>query len=474
MGDERDQEVQRTPLWPPDPEPDTRAARKTPDPTPRESAGWTPPTYPWQASAPAERPQQTGAPAPMPAARDPWQSAGVPWEEQPSQQPAPQQSVSDGPTARMTAAPSVSDAPTMRVSATPPQQPAQPAPIVPPPPAQTPAWPESPLAPEPTFVPAPPLEVADAPTQHVAATPAAPGADSEANPTAPQAETPPAPTITRSNEPVILRAPKRKGPSPTWRLGLTLVVILLLLGAAGGLYAYAASLAAAPQRIMTSYCAALTHRDYHTAYSLLSANAKAQQTEAQFVADAQAHDVIEGPVTGCSTSTTQILTPLSFLGSPRSLIFNAQITRKQAASGQIALTRDALGWHVAALSSPLQGVDLGPLAAEQTLCKAFGQHAYDQAFAMLSTPYQREQGNAATFARAFGDTVTVTGCAPNLKSYRVNAADQRATFDTTLTVSIAATATGSLPGSFALPAHLAFVRESTGWRVDAITPLLTQ
>jgi hypothetical protein len=266
---------------------------------------------------------------------------------------------------------------------------------------------------------------------------------------------------------------ERKGLSLAWRLGLTLIVCLLLMAGAGGLYAYAASLAAAPQQVMANYCAALKHDDYHAAYRLLSSGAQGQETETQYLADAAARDTIEGPVTQCATTATANLSPLSFLRSPRSLIFNAQITRTRAASGQIALSRDAVGWHVAALSSALQGVDLGPLYTEQALCKAFGQRAYDQAYALLSTPYQKEQGDAPTFARAFGATLTLSGCSPDLKSYSVNSADQQATLNATLTVGIAAT-TASPAGSYTLPAKLTFVREATGWRVDAITPLLNQ
>ena len=356
---------------------------------------------------------------------------------------------------RVSAAPahSISDAQTMRVNVAP-----QPAPQA-----------------EGSFTPAPRLRAADeAPTQRYTAAP--PG--TPATSAAPQSEmteiappvAPPAPPAPPATTP----EPERKGLSLAWRLGLTALICALLLAGAGGLYAYASSLAAAPQRVVASYCAALKRDDYHAAYDLLAPSAQAQTTQAQYLADASARDTIEGPVTQCAATATQSLSPLSFLRAPRSIIFNAQITRKQTARGQIALSRDATGWHVAALSSPLQGIDLGPLSTEQALCKAFGQHAYTQAYGLLSTPYQHEQGDAATFARAFGDTLTVTGCTPDLKTYSVNSADQQATLDATLAVKVAATTSGGAPGVFSLPAQLTFVRESTGWRVDAIKPLLNQ
>lgn len=271
---------------------------------------------------------------------------------------------------------------------------------------------------------------------------------------------------------MLIPTRRRQESEPIRRLGLLLGVVLVLLISAGGLYAYAASLASAPQHVMADYCSALKRADYPSAYSLLSGTAKTQQTEAQFVTDSRALDTLEGRVTGCSSSATEILTPLSMLGSPRSLLFNATLTRAHAASGQIALTRDAVGWHVAALSTSLLGIDLGPLDLESALCSAFGQRSYNDAFRMLSTPYQREQGDANTFARAFGATLTITGCAPNLKTYKVNGSDQKASDVSTLTVSVAQPS-GS-PSSFTLPATLTFVREATGWRVDSITPLLNQ
>lgn len=256
-----------------------------------------------------------------------------------------------------------------------------------------------------------------------------------------------------------------------WRLGAALVIVLLLVVGALSVYRHAQDLAAQPVKVMASYCAALTHDNYHAAYALLTSSAQAQTSEAQYLSDAADRDAIEGRITACSSAPTTALSPLSFLRSPRSLIFNATITRKQAATGQVALTRDANGWHVAALSSPLQGVDLGPLSVQRAVCADFGKHAYDQAFALLSAPYQHEQGSATTFANAFGSSLSITGCAANLKSYQVNATDQQATLDAPLTLSFVG---ASSPGAFTLPADWTFVREANGWRVDNIKPLLTQ
>ena len=391
MGDEQDQDVQRTPLWPPDTEPERDA--------------------------------------PLPHS---WPAAASPWE---GQQPPDALTVSEEPTVRVPAAmpaPAISEEPTIRVPA------AMPAPTVS----------EEPTVRVPAAAVLPPASVPAAP----ATTPTAPAS-------------PPA------------AAPARKGLSLAWRLGLTLLVCVVLLAGASGLYSYAKSLAAQPQQLMTSYCAALTHDNYRAAYQLLSASAQAQQPEAQYLADAALRDTIQGRVTGCAATPAQSLSALSFLRTPNALIFNAQMTRlqtKQTTTGQIALTRDVKGWHIAALAPSLRGIDLGPITTEQALCQAFSQRAYAQAYALLSTPYQHEQGSATTFARAFGDTLAVTGCAPNLKTYTVNSADQQASLDATLTISVSGTTGGAASSAFPLPAQLRFVREAGGWRVDAITPQLSQ
>lgn len=466
MGDERDQEVQRAPLWPPDPEPGAEAPQMPQAQQPDTTRATPPPWDQWSAPAePAPTPQDVSAPtAPSIAPQSPWQPTGAPvWSAPPE-------------------APSIAEAQTVRISAAPaPAAPVAPTEPPPPPPIQAGA----------PFSPAPRLEAADAPTQRYTAAPLATEAPSAAaalvsEPTtappppvtpAPAAPTPATPTPAAPAAPTPPSAPpakERTGLSLAWRLGLTLFVSLLLLAGAGGLYKYAETLAAAPQHVIADYCAALKRDDYHAAYALLSSSAQGQTTEAQYLADATARDTIEGRVTQCTAKATQNLSPLSFLRSPRSLLFNATITRTSAASGQIALSRDAVGWHVAALSSTLQGIDLGPLYTEQALCKAFSQRAYNQAFTLLSTPYQKEQGNAATFARAFGDTLTITNCATDLKTYSVNSADQQGALDVTLTFSIAGVTGGNAPSAYTLPTKMTFVREATGWRVDAITPQLKQ
>jgi hypothetical protein len=256
-----------------------------------------------------------------------------------------------------------------------------------------------------------------------------------------------------------------------WGLLAALVALIIVLVAGLSVYNYAASLAAQPERLMSDYCAALKRADYKTAYGLLAPSLQAQSPLTQYEADSAARDAISGRVKTCSATSAQRLSALSFLNNPRSLIYNVTLTRDSQESGQIGLSRDASGWHVAALSSGVIGVDLGPLHTEQALCQAFIARKYDVAYGLLSAPYQHEQGSEAAFARAFGANLAITGCEPTLSGYTVDGADQRASLQVTLEVTVSG---GGASTKLALPAKMTLVREPDGWRVDTITPLLSQ
>jgi hypothetical protein len=417
MDDERISEGQREPLWPPDSRPGL--------PQERATAPETPPV----SDAPTERIPATPVNAPV---------SGEPREPEKRRltAPADTSSVSDAPTTRMTAAPAptppqASDIPTHRLTAPPPTPPAR---------AASPANEVS----ETETVRTPALEPAQWPTLRPA---------------------PPPPTRPARGGGALAWIRER------WILLAALVALLFVVVTSLSAYNYAESLAAQPQRIMTHYCSALIHADYKSAYALLTPSLQAQSTLAQYEADSAARDIISGRVKTCSGIPTQHLSALSFLNNPRSMIFNLTLTRTSEESGQIALARDATGWHVAALSSGVAGVDLGPLHTEQALCQAFIARKYDVAYGLLSTPYQREQGSETAFARAFGKNLAITGCAPSLEGYTVDSADQRASFQVTLNVVVSgASATTKLT----LPAKLTLVREPDGWRVDTIAPLLSQ
>jgi hypothetical protein len=258
-----------------------------------------------------------------------------------------------------------------------------------------------------------------------------------------------------------------------WPLLATALVIILLIATGIGVYAYASSLAAQPTKLVAKYCAALTGDDATGAYGLLSPELQSQTSLKQYKQDTSDRDAISGKVTACGATPTQHLNALSFLSNPRSLLFSMTLARARGSSakGQLALTRDASGWHIAGYSTNLAGIDLGPLHTEEALCQAFLNKDYKAAYALLSAPYQTEQGSEAAFAKAFGATLAITGCEPTLKGYTVDSADQHASFQITLDVAVSG---GGSATKFTVPAVVALAREQAGWRVDSITPTLNQ
>ena len=126
---------------------------------------------------------------------------------------------------------------------------------------------------------------------------------------------------------------------------------------------------------------------------------------------------------------------------------------------------------MAGLSAAIEGIDLGPLHTEQALCAAFMGRDYSAAYGLLSAPFQHEQGSEQAFTKDFGANLAITGCEPALSGYTLDKADQRASFQVTLDVSVSG---GFSATKLTLPAKIALVREQAGWRVDSITPTLGQ
>ena len=317
-------------------------------------------------------------------------------------------------------------------------------------------------------IPTPPApQASDIPTHRLTTPPVA------APPASPPEAPAPPPGGWQTLAPAAPTAPVSRGRAVArwawkhWRFLTLALAALVVIGAALGVYNYATMLAAQPRDVMARYCSALTHADYKAAYALQAPALQAQTALAQYEADSAARDAISGRVTACSSKPTKDLSTLSFLKDPRSLVYNLTLTRASAQRGQVALTRDASGWEVAALSASVVGVDLGPLHTEQALCQALVSRKYDMAYGLLSAPYQREQGSQAAFARAFGADLSITGCAPTFSGYTVDSADQRAALKVTLDVVVAGAAT---PTKLALPATMTLVREAAGWRVDTIIP----
>ncbi len=246
-------------------------------------------------------------------------------------------------------------------------------------------------------------------------------------------------------------------------LVLGALTLLLIVAVVGGII-YAAGQAKQPGILLSRYCADMSHQNYTDAYTLLSSGAQAQTSSTQWIQDAQLHDQIDGKVTSCTASQVSS-GPLTFASAGASATLT--IARTKTASGLVALSHEVGGWKVDKLDVKLQGADLGPLLVSEQFCDALAKQDFTSAYADLS---KREQAGASQsdFTKDFtqalsGAAAKVTGCAPQIKTYAVQATS--ATVDVQMQLQVALTSgstTATVPLTFSL------VTESSGWKIDDI------
>lgn len=246
-------------------------------------------------------------------------------------------------------------------------------------------------------------------------------------------------------------------------LALGVLAVLLIAGIAGGLV-FAANQSKQPGLVLAQYCSDLTGQKYANAYTLLSSGAQATTNATQWTQDAQVHDQIDGAVKTCSASQVSS-GPLTFASAGASATL--KITRTKAASGLVVLAHQVNGWKIDKFDSHLQGTDLGPLTVAERFCAALAKQDYTGAYADLSS---REHAGTsqADFTKDFTQALTgaaakVTGCAPQLKTYAVQAAS--ATVDVAMQLQVTVSS-GTTTATVALEYTL--VPESSGWKIDAI------
>lgn len=241
------------------------------------------------------------------------------------------------------------------------------------------------------------------------------------------------------------------------------LTLLLIVAVVGGII-YAGGQAKQPGILLSHYCSDMSHQNYTNAYTLLSSGAQARTSATQWIQDAQLHDQIDGKVTSCTASQVSS-GPLTFASAGASATLT--IARTKTASGLVALSHEVGGWKVDKLDVKLQGADLGPLLVSEQFCDALAKQDFTSAYADLS---KREQAGASQsdFTKDFtqalsGAAAKVTGCAPQIKSYAVQATS--ATVDVQMQLQVALTSgstTATVPLTFSL------VTESSGWKIDDI------
>lgn len=238
-----------------------------------------------------------------------------------------------------------------------------------------------------------------------------------------------------------------------------------LVAAIGGGVAFAAGQAGAPGQTLSRYCSDLTHQEYAAAYGLLSAGARSQTGQTQWVQEQQLHDQIDGPAKSCSAGPTSGGW-LTFMRAGASA--TVQLNRAKSYFGLIVLTHDVDGWKVNQVDPKLQGTDLGPLEVAESFCAALARQDFAAAYGDLSAR-MHASASQADFTKTYSDSLSganakVTGCAPSLPDYSVQ--PPLASVQLAMQVQVP---TSSGASTVPVPFRFALVRESAGWKIDAIT-----
>jgi hypothetical protein len=206
------------------------------------------------------------------------------------------------------------------------------------------------------------------------------------------------------------------------------------------------------------FCAAMQGQAYTTAYSLLGVAAQATVSQTTFVQGAQAHDQIDGTITGCT---------LVGLGngngdSTASLMVTLTRAKLGARTGTVSLDVESGAWKIAALSLELQGTDLGPLQVGAQMCADLVSGNYASIYALTSSAFQANVTSAQVVAFFnLPNGFQYAGCKPDFSTYKVNG--NQATYS--VEIDLADKTTGQMIG---FPFTLYYVDENGGWKLDGI------
>lgn len=246
---------------------------------------------------------------------------------------------------------------------------------------------------------------------------------------------------------------------------VTGVLLIVALGV-GGFGIYATHEAQQPALAAQMFCRDLQTKQYTAAYQMLTSAYQAQTSQAQFVYEAGLHDQVDGPVAACAVLHSSAPTGYT-LRLIDSATLVARITRNKAFDGGITVIKEGNAWRVSSIATSLQGTTLAPLLVGTTFCRALVAKDYAAAYSTFSSN-ERSGGNesafAATFAKAFGTAVQITGCTPTVPSYVVAPDAHSATVDVALQITLHVQGNGLVT----IPATVGFVTEGGTWKVDSI------
>lgn len=170
--------------------------------------------------------------------------------------------------------------------------------------------------------------------------------------------------------------------------------------------------------VFSAYCADIQIQQYDDAYTFLTADIQGKITKADYTAQEQIQDTIDGKVSDChlmgvGKDATDTATSLS-----------ASITRATLGErkGTFTLTLEKGAWKVAHVETQLLGTDLGPLAATERFCHDLSVADYHDIYGLLTTNFTGGDSEAGvtTIWNGNYNGVKWTGCTPDVKTYGVD------------------------------------------------------
>ncbi|HEX8034244.1 MAG TPA: hypothetical protein VF510_10370 [Ktedonobacterales bacterium] len=275
-----------------------------------------------------------------------------------------------------------------------------------------------------------------------------------------------APSSPHATLPDFASLPVKRTGQWRWIASAVSAVLLLVALGVGGFGLYATHEAQQPALAAQTFCRDIQTKQYDAAYHMLSSTYQAKTSQAQFVEEAGLHDQVDGPAAACAIMHNNAPTGFT-LRLVDGATLGMRISRHKPLDGNITVIKEGTVWKVDSIATSLQGTDLAPLFVGMTFCKALVAKDYAAVYNTFSS-HERSGGSeavfAATFTKAFGANLEITGCTPTVASYVVASNATSATVDVALQLTFHVQGNGQVT----IPATLAFVGESGAWKVDSI------
>lgn len=210
----------------------------------------------------------------------------------------------------------------------------------------------------------------------------------------------------------------------------------------------------------SAFCAALQAANYSAAYALLGTLAQSHVAQADFAADGQAHDQIDGSVSACQ------FTSLGESNTDSSASLAVSITRAKLGqrSGSLSLDVESGAWKISGVAASLQGTDVGPLQTGRRFCTDLASANYSDLYGLLTDNFTGGLSEAEV-ANVFNGTavgVKFSGCTVDSTSYSTyKLSGTSASYDGQM--ALLKVSTGQ---SKTVTVTFKFVLDGTAWKLD--------